>query len=202
MTLQPRIFFFSLLFAISNASAQGGDRVAAEVLFQKGRAAMDRGEYESACASFRESHRLDAAVGTMMNLAACEEKQGLLASSWEHWQHALKALSPNDRRLPYVEERIAELEADLPHLTIVVQAPIPERIELERDGKLLGRVAWGVAIPVDPGVHEVIVRSLGHLPRTYRIEVSKGEAKTLRVTTGPQIRESAPDQNRVDSRHT
>lgn len=153
---------------------------------------MTVGDYQTACASFAESHRLDAATGTVMNLAACEEKLGLLASSWEHWQHALRSLPRSDRRRPFVEERIAALEKDLPKLTIVVKTATPERVELERDGVPLGRVSWGISMPVDPGAHEVIVRSPDHRSRTYQVEVSKGEVKTLEVTTGLELPKSGP----------
>jgi hypothetical protein len=200
--MKPYLLVPVLCLVLTISPAHAGDVAAAEVLFQKGRAAMEGGDYETAGANFAESYHLDAAVGTVMNLAVCEEKLGMLAKSWEHWQHALRALSPNDRRRQFVEERIAALEADLPTLTIVVKVDNPQRIELERNGVALGQVAWGVAVPVDPGVHEVVVKSPGHRPRRYQIEVAKGEARSVEVTTGPKLPERISEPNQTSSRVT
>src|SRR5688572_29192458 len=70
------------------------DPAAAEVLFQKGREAMLAENYDSACQFFLESLSLDQAVGTVMNLAVCEEKRGHLTASWERWHQALRLLDP------------------------------------------------------------------------------------------------------------
>src|SRR6185436_984215 len=98
------------------ALAQAGDPAAAEALFAAGRAAFDAGDYDSACAKFAESQRLDPAAGTLTNLAACNERRGRLASAWENWREALSLLRSDDDRRPGVEKRMAELEARLPRL--------------------------------------------------------------------------------------
>src|SRR5215831_10660252 len=55
---------------------------AAKTLFEQGQHAMEKGDYEAACASFKASNEAVARVGTLLNLAACYEKAGKLASAW------------------------------------------------------------------------------------------------------------------------
>jgi hypothetical protein len=55
------------------AGAQARDPAAAEVLFRRGREAMEAKRYADALPSFAESQRLDPGAGTLMNLATCEE---------------------------------------------------------------------------------------------------------------------------------
>ena len=55
---------------------------AAAALFDEGRAALQRRDWDFACAKFAASERLDPAIGTQFNLANCEEERGRLATAW------------------------------------------------------------------------------------------------------------------------
>ncbi len=168
---------------------------AAEALFQSGREAMDAKDYEAAREAFSESQRLEPAAGTLMNLATAEEKLNMPASAWGHFQHALQMLSSDDRRRPFVNERIAELETSLPRLAISPAAGAPQDLQIERSGLVLGKASWGVALPVDPGSLTIVVRAPHHEPRTYSIDVIKGQTETLTVRPGKEIRESTERRN-------
>src|SRR5512136_2811036 len=75
------------------------DPAAAEVLFREGRKLVAANDFAAACPKFAESQRLDPAVGTLLNWAACEEHVGKLASAWQRWKEALDALPPGDDRI-------------------------------------------------------------------------------------------------------
>src|SRR4051812_45377646 len=62
---------------------------AADTLFRQGREAFDKGDYQRARDAFAESQRLEAAPGTLLNLALAEEKLGTLSSAWEHAKEVL-----------------------------------------------------------------------------------------------------------------
>ena len=108
---------FTLIGPATDAWAAGRDPAAAEVLFQEGRDAVQRGNWPLACSKFRESERLDPGVGTLMNLADCEEKIGRLASAWERWREDVEregmrfAAAPEYQVFPTRERPLKPYEA-------------------------------------------------------------------------------------------
>ena len=111
--------------AAAPASAQGGDAAAAEVLFREGRTAADAGDYKKACEKFHESHRLDPAPGTMLNIADCEERQGRVATAWTFYRAVAQKLPPSDERTALARTRAQELEPRLPKLAIKLAPDAP-----------------------------------------------------------------------------
>ncbi len=159
-------------------------RAAAEVLFDEGKRLMEAARYAEACPKFAESQRLDAGVGTLLNLADCLEKIGRTASAWAEFRAAAYAAREKGQieREEVARERAAALEPRLARL--VISAPGHENaqeLEIRKDGEILGRVLWGTAVPVDPGKHLVEARAPGKRP--YRVEVDVPEGEATRVTT-------------------
>src|SRR5690242_9683425 len=68
------------------------DREVADALFWEGRAAADAGDFATACEKFAQSLRLDAAAGTLFNLAHCEERVGRFASALGHYREAARGM--------------------------------------------------------------------------------------------------------------
>jgi hypothetical protein len=184
------ILISALLWA-GSAGAQRGDAAAAEQLFSAGREAFERGDFASACPKFEESPRLDPAAGTLINLAACYEKLGRLASAWETWRGALQVLAPGDERRPAVERRAEAMEKRVPRLFIELASGAPPDTRVTRDSVDLGAASLGVGLPVDPGRHLVIASAPGHLERRYDVEVAEGAAQKLVVEPG-EARTAAP----------
>jgi hypothetical protein len=86
-------------------SAHAQNPAAAEALFEQARSAMAAGSYDIACARFRDSDKLDPAVGTRFNLADCEEKRGRVATAWSLFRGVLSELAEDDDRRPIAQER-------------------------------------------------------------------------------------------------
>jgi hypothetical protein len=173
----------ALLLTTSLALAQEHDPASAEVLFSQGRKAFDKGDYATACEKFEESQRLDPAAGTLINLAACHERLGRLASAWEKWREALRYLPASDERHPSVAKRAEALESRLPRLEVQLAADSPEGTRVTRDGVPLGAPSLGVGMPVDPGRHVIVVSAPGHEERKYTVWVE--ESKTAGVVVQP-----------------
>lgn len=197
------VFFLVALLAIatllpSQAKAQGTDPAAAEALFQKGREAMSEDDYDRACKIFEESFALDPAVGTVMNLAVCEEKRGHFAESWERWHQALGLLSEDDDRVGYAKTHLEAVEGQLAHLAIVPREGAPKELTIRRDDIVLGAAVFGQKLPVNPGAHVVTVESPGHAPRTYTFSLKTGESKELVVAPG---RLKKPDDSAPQARN-
>jgi hypothetical protein len=166
---------------------EGRDPVSAEWLFRAGRSLMKAGDYPSACAKLEESLRLDPAVGTLMNLAECDEKLGRLATAWQRWGAVAEQVERRDQRRPLALARARSLEAIVPRLTVSVAPDSPVATDVERDGVALGPASLGVALPVDPGRHSIVVTAPGRHPREVEMILSAGELRAVVVTPGAPI---------------
>ncbi|HEX6764550.1 MAG TPA: PEGA domain-containing protein [Polyangiaceae bacterium] len=167
------------------ASAQTGDSASAEALFREGRALITSGDVAGACAKFRESNRLDPAVGTVFNIADCEEKLGHLAQAWTLFQEVVQRLPESDDRHAIAQRRAAALEPRLPHLRVRFAAGVPAGTRVERDGVELGSASLGSSLPVDPGNHRLTVSAPGHETREFSVALNEGEEKSVDVSPGP-----------------
>jgi hypothetical protein len=175
------------------AHAQSGTKTAvAEALYRQARDLMAAGNLDEACPKFAESQRLDPATGTLLNLAACHERQGKLATAWLEYSDVIVGARRDGRqdRVDYATERAAALEPKLSRLTLVLapEADDPSLV-LELDGAGLGRAAIGVPTPVDPGKH--VVRASAPGKKAWEQEVTIGAEADQQTLTIPKL-EDAP----------
>jgi hypothetical protein len=157
---------------------------AAEALFRDGRRLAEGGDYAKACARFAESERLEAAPGTLFNLADCEEHLGELASAWDHFRGVVEQLPPDDERVTYARVHSAALEPRLPRLTVVVADGSPAGTRVVRDGVELGVASLGVAVPLDPGPHSMVVVAPGRVDRPVGLTLKEGESQRVVAVPG------------------
>jgi hypothetical protein len=195
--LAPLVVTLSVL-SVSSVSAvayagSSQDAAAADALFQRGKEAMAKGDLATACAALAESQRLDPAVGTLLNLADCEERAGKLASATAHFQEARDKLPAGDYRIPFAETRMASLGPRLPKLAVVPARGLPAGAVVLRDEAVLGPASFGVALPVDPGVHIATLRTPGHADARVEIALREGETKTVELTPGARLLASRGD---------
>lgn len=145
------------LLAAPAAHAQPADRrAAAHALFEQGRALMNAGRHVEACAKLEESHQVEPAPGTLLNLADCYERIGRTASAWELFLD-VAALAQSAGRAQHetlARARAGALEPKLSRLRVTVSAP-SKGLSVHRDGIVLQPSEWGTAFPVDPGQHVI-----------------------------------------------
>jgi hypothetical protein len=175
------------------------DPAAAEALFEQGRRALEKNDLVTACAKFAESQRLDPGVGTLMNWATCEERQGHIATAWQRWREALAQLPADDDRLAFARQRVAALEPRLPQLSITLRPDAPSDARVQRDGVVLGRASLGTALPVDPGVRSITVDAPGFEPRAFQLAIAEGEKKSLEVEPGNPLPRASPADSSTSS---
>jgi hypothetical protein len=161
------------------------DPAAAEVLFQEGRRLLKAGDVHGAASKLEESLRLDPAVGTLANLADCEETLGRTASAWQHWRQAADQMATRDRRRKPALARAARLEKILPRLQVTLAPEVVGPLAIERDGVRLGDASLGVPLPVNPGHHVVIVSAPERQPRRFDVVLTEKETASLVVAPGP-----------------
>ena len=167
--------------------AARAQQAAADALFDTARASMSKGDFASACEQFRASDKLDPAVGTELNLADCEEKRGHLASAWELYRTVADKLAETDERLPLARARAEALAPRVPKLTLNLAAGASKDSTV-RDGNVdLGSAVFGVALPVEPGPHELVVSAPGFAPRSFQFRLAEGEVQVLTVLPGSAL---------------
>jgi hypothetical protein len=105
------------------ARADDVESTAAQTLFDEAKKLMASGRYAEACPKLEASQRIEPALGTLLNLADCDEKRGQLASSWARFLEAAaqaRAEGHPDAEL-VARDRAAQLAARLPKS--VLQTP-------------------------------------------------------------------------------
>jgi hypothetical protein len=189
-------WLFSPSLATAEEAASTGHssrKTLAEKLFQEARELSAAGKTELACPKFAESQRLDPATGTLLNLAACHENTGKLATAWSEFHETLTASQRDGRedRVRYAKERIHSLEGKLSHLTIRVRPKMaPGELNIWLDDVSVGRPAWGTALPIDSGIHVVRAQAPGCQPWRREIVV-RAEVQNLTVSI-PDLRPASP----------
>jgi hypothetical protein len=169
----------------SQADDQEAKKRDAKAKFIQGRDALNRGEYATALILFRTSQELYPSPGTLLNLALCEERLGLLGSALVHFQEVARLLPPGDERLSIAKNGAAMIEARAPRLRVEIAKTAPAGISLSRDGAPVAASELGKDLPIDPGKHVVVVRAPGRADRAYEVTLVEGAREVLTVEPGP-----------------
>lgn len=135
----------------------------ADELFTRAKAELKAGRVKEACGLFAESHRLEPALGALLNLASCYEQQGRLASAFLRFNEAEAwAARVSDRpRRELAAERSAALKSKLAWLALTATTPVVgevARVGTEPEAPLGGAP---LVVPVDSGLVHVTVSAPG-----------------------------------------
>jgi hypothetical protein len=186
MKLTSAITLAAILCAPVSAFAQSADnKVQAEALFEEGRKLMNEQHYDEACKKLEGSQKLDPGAGTLLNLAACYEKNGQIASAWVTYKDAAAASA--GRHQDWADQanaKATELEPKLSHLTIVASQSIAN-LEITRDGAVVPTPSIGAAVPIDAGPHTIEAHAPGFKPFTAKITI--GATQDSQTVTVPSL---------------
>lgn len=181
------------------ASGAQDRKAEAESLFEEARALMAKKSFVEACPKFAESYRLEPGLGTLLNLASCEEQLGNTATAWARYREALAVATraSDTKRMKFARAHAEILEKKLSRLTVVV--PEESRVtglEVTRDGQPLGAASWGSALAVDPGEHVIEARAEGRQPFSTKVTLgADADQKSVTVpplTMAPAVTTTAP----------
>ncbi|MBS2011962.1 MAG: hypothetical protein JST00_03680 [Deltaproteobacteria bacterium] len=168
----------------STARADESSLAAATVLFDEGVKLMDAGRYAEACPKLARSQVLAPSGGTLLALAECSEKTGKIASAWVAYREAATRAGAAGRRdaETFALEHAKSLEARLPRLTVSMpDARTTPGLEVKRDGVPLKDAELGVAVPVDPGPHEIVATAQGRRKWLHTVAVREGASVEVAI---------------------
>jgi hypothetical protein len=168
---------------------------AATVQFDKGRSLFKAGKFAEACAAFEQSQKLEAAFGTLYNLAGCYMKIGKLASAWVAYRELAQRDSKAARKADSAR-RAKEIEPRLPRLLIAVSEKAskaaPPGLVVEMNGQDVTSLI-GVENPIDLGSYTLVARAPQFKDAEASVEVtSEGKAVTATLELERAPREVAP----------
>jgi hypothetical protein len=143
---------FAIALVATTTAPAGADPATAEALFQEGRALIDRGEFQAACAKFESSQASEPSGGTLLNLADCRARQGRTATAWAHFVAAerLSKVQGRQEQAAEAQRRREELEPSLSTLTLRA-ATKPPGLEVKVNGRSLDPGSFDSRLPMDPG---------------------------------------------------
>lgn len=153
----------------------------AQKLFDDAKRLLDEGHVADACAAFAESRRLDAQLGTLLNLALCHEREGKIASAWAEYngvvEGATRAAQP--KRADFAKARARALEPRLARVTFVHDRTSLVNLRMTIDGQPVETsLLDGTPVPVDPGTHTAVVSAEGRQSAGITFVVPDGPSTT------------------------
>lgn len=171
----PLVVPVALAAALAPASARAQateNATIAESLFRDAQTRLAAGDVTAACDLFARSQHVEAALGTLLNLAACHQRDGKTASAWTEFQSSISwAIRIGDHaREQYARAHATSLDGQLHRVVIEVTEPV-EGMQVRLDHLPLPREALGTAIPLDPGEHSIEVEASGKAPWVRKVNL-------------------------------
>jgi len=186
------VCFYWSLSARAQAPEDTIARGADQSLVQSALSAFERQDYPAALALFKRASfsapsltvrlylaRSRAAVGQLVEAAA---DYGSVVAGAE----ASEANASDRKAIADARDELAQLRPRIPSIEIVLgEAEQRTRnLRLLMDGRL---IPFSVAVPADPGHHEVIASDAEGEQARLRFEIGEGEAKTMGMTWRSEI---------------
>jgi hypothetical protein len=188
---RSQIIWITVILATATVARGAHAESRAEALFHEGVSLLEQKRVAEACSKLQESQQLEAAPGTLLNLADCYEQNGQTASAWAAYREVARWTIARPEWRDLAHERAAALAKRLATLSIVL-APTEGTTEVKRDGVVVPAEELGRPIPIDPGIHEVSATEAAKQPWARRIEVvGEGASVILEV---PRLADQVPDR--------
>jgi hypothetical protein len=165
----------------ARANPGNGDVDKADRLFAEGKALLVS-DLQQACEKFDESlHYNPAAIGTLLNVALCDERFGRVASAVAKFTDARTRATEQGllQHKRAAEEHIAALEPSVPHLAIKLTEPIAA-IQIVIDDRVVAPDA-SKDVAVDPGERVIVVTAPGRRPFRSKLVINKFEHREVVV---------------------
>jgi tetratricopeptide (TPR) repeat protein len=161
-----------------------------EKMFYEGLTKMKAGKYDEACPLLDEAFRSDSRPASLFYFAECEMGAGRTSSALGLYRDyvalagGLKGLirSREKNREEEAKAAVKRLEEEVPQLALTLPSGAPKGIVVSRDGVQVQEEVFGQLVPLDPGVHTVIVELPNGDKKETKIKLEKNDRKKVEVT--------------------
>jgi len=189
--IKVRIAWLTIALAAGTVSAESAKERAAQAakLFDEGRDLAKTANYQDACDRFAKSYELDAAAGTAVNFADCQEHLGKLARAWQLFEAAARQADQdhNAVRAQYARDRAHALVPRLGTVVVKIADHRLDRLTLSIGDRAIPAAAE-IHERVDPGDVELVVAA-----------PERRFATTVHVAAGATSTVDVPASSRADA---
>lgn len=185
MTRSSALPLALLLASVMYAAPAAAQEDDSKTFFAAGRELRATGRCEEAIVQFRKALDINPqGLGSLRNIAECEEQLGMLASARRsYWDLRRAVLQTNETKYQGwdkdAEEGYQRLAARVPKLTVRLSGKDLDRVRVTVDGKPLDPRLVGTELERDLGPHTVSANYGGAAPVTRRIELPEAARETL-----------------------
>jgi hypothetical protein len=151
-------------------------------LFKEGRALAKAGKYAAACEKFERSQEIDPQLGTLFNIAQCEEKTGKLAAALAAYREVVAKDTVAERRT-LAAQYAAKLGPRVPKIVVQIASP-PASLVVTLDGATGARpIGANQPVEVDLGDYNIVARADGYREQSSKVHVaSEGGTTAVPIT--------------------
>jgi hypothetical protein len=182
------------------ASAGEGD---ARTFFARGRELRLAGDCAHALVEFRRAYEAyPAGLGSLRNIAECEQQLGMSASARRSWWELRRAARHSgDAKYSgwaeHAEKEHASLEAVVPRLTVTVAGASADQVQVYVAAERLEAALLGTELERDPGGYRIEARARGRVLAVDQVALEPGSRERVRLeVTLPEPEPSPPPSTR------
>jgi hypothetical protein len=182
-------FTATLLVTATRAEAQTDEqRAGARAAAEAGADAFDAGKYAEAADLFARAERMVHAPPHLLYGARAHAKLGQLVQARELYLKLTRERLPETAPKVFrdaqqsADSELAEVEARLPYVSVVVQGTNAKNVRVNRDGTPISPDLVGVPHPVDPGEHEFQAFADGMESASTRVQLKESARETVVLT--------------------
>ncbi len=148
--------------------------------FQRGQAAYETGDYDTAAQEWQRAYELDPRPALQYNLAQAYERLGRLDDAVRAYHGYIDNTQPDDPRAETARARLASLEQRLSQTSIHLTGGV-EGATIFVDDEDRGRLPHPDPLRVEPGSHRIVVRADGYEDFVSVVAVSPGQSAEVPV---------------------
>ncbi len=169
------VMFATTLCAVPTRAQSQGEQQARS-LFLDANEQLEKGDYTQALDKYRAAYALWQNPKILVNMGTSLRHLGRNPEAVDTYERYLRDPAADPKRSAEIQAIIQELNPTIGRLTVVPS---------ERDAKVVlnGEVIANLAspVPVEPGIHVVIVEKAGFASSSHRITLNAGESLSLPV---------------------